>query len=70
VVTIATVDTRHWTLTAVGRDRQHAEDLLLTAWAVHAQQTGADPDHIGRDDIGTLTIGIGEAFRDDDTRLI
>jgi hypothetical protein len=69
VVTIATVDTRHWTLTAVGRDRQHAEDLLLTAWAVHAASTGADPDHIGRDDIGTLTIGIGEAYRDD-TRLV
>ncbi len=63
---ILTLDTFHFTFTALGHDEDEARDALLAGWLRHAKQTGADPSYLGDncDDIRQIELEPGLCTRD------
>ncbi len=64
IVYVATVNTGHFDFMALGVSDDDARTRLLEAWAAHAQQTGATPGLIDRDEINVSSGAIGQVFRD------
>ncbi|WP_430788146.1 hypothetical protein [Actinoplanes sp. G11-F43] len=64
VVYVATTDTRHYSWTGIGATAEQARDALMSAWYAHAEATGADPDHIRRDELNVIGGRPGQGFRD------
>lgn len=60
---IATLETRHFTFTALGETREEALHALRLGWAAHAEQTGAR-GKLDEDDVSFLDIEPGQVFRD------
>ncbi len=63
-VSTATISTEHFAFMAIGRDPEHARDLIMQAWQVHVDAYGARRDLIWRDEINVTTGRVGEVFRD------
>lgn len=63
---ILTLDTPHFTFTAMGNDTEEANEALLAGWLRHAKQYGADPSYLGDncDDIRTIELEPGLCTRD------
>ena len=66
VVYVATTDTRHYSWTGIGATAEQARDALMSAWYAHAEATGADRDHIRRDELNVIGGMPGQGFRDYD----
>ncbi|GAA2617338.1 hypothetical protein [Paractinoplanes durhamensis] len=64
VVYIATTDTRHYSWTGIGATADEARDALMAAWHAHAEDTGADPQLLRRDELNLLRGPYGQGFRD------
>lgn len=63
-ISVAFADTTHYTFHGLGDTPRQAIDAVMRAWAQHARLTGADPDHMTRDDVNVITGEPGSAFRD------
>lgn len=63
---ILTLNTRHYTFSAIGNDEEEAQDALLAGWLRHAKQTGADASYLGDncDDIRRIELEPGQCTRD------
>ena len=63
---ILTLDTRHFTFTAIGNDSEEAQKALLDGWLRHCEQTGADIGYLGDncDDIRRTELEPGQCTRD------
>ncbi|MEU4217185.1 hypothetical protein [Actinoplanes sp. NPDC026623] len=66
LVYVATTDTRHYAWAGIGDTADQARDALMTAWYAHAQATGADPDHVRRDELNVINGPFGQGFIDYD----
>lgn len=64
-VHVATADTRHFTFEGFGATAAEAERALRDAYAVHAAQTGADPNLLdGEGDVHVRQVALGAGYRD------
>ncbi len=63
-ISVAFVDTAHFSFHGLGDTPQQAVDAVMRAWAHHVAITGAHPDHVTREDVAVLTGPPGSAFRD------
>jgi hypothetical protein len=63
-ISVAFVDTAHFSFHGLGDTPQQAVDAVMHAWAHHVAITGADPHHVTREDVAVLTGPPGSAFRD------
>jgi hypothetical protein len=63
-ISVAFVDTAHFSFHGLGDTPQQAVDAVIRAWAHHVRLTGAYPDHVTRDDVTVITGEPGAAFRD------
>lgn len=63
---ILTLNTRHYTFSAIGNDEEEAQAALLAGWLRHAKQTGADAGYLGDncDDIRRIELEPGQCTRD------
>jgi hypothetical protein len=65
---LATVDTRNFTFTAVGNDRDHANKVLTAGWNAHVREYGADPDMmthmIDDEEVNYTPLVVGQCRRD------
>lgn len=65
---LATVETRNFSFTALGKDHQQCNVALENAWAKHARQTGADPammrEIIADGEVNYGDVGVGDVLRD------
>lgn len=63
---ILTLDTPHYTFTALGNDEDEAREALLAGWLRHCKQTGADTGYLGDncDDIRQTELEPGLCTRD------
>jgi hypothetical protein len=62
---VAQIATSHYDWLGIGSTDDQARDSLMHAWRQHAAYTGADPDHIRRDEL-TVHHGVaGTGWRDD-----
>ncbi|MEJ3745353.1 hypothetical protein WEI85_18925 [Actinomycetes bacterium KLBMP 9797] len=62
IVYVAATDTRHFCWAGIGAIDDEARDALMTAWYAHAKATGADPDHIRRDELNVISGPFGQGF--------
>jgi hypothetical protein len=49
-ISVAFVDTAHFSFHGLGDTPQQAVDAVMRAWAQHVRLTGAHPDHVTRDE--------------------
>lgn len=65
---LATVSTGHYTFTALGESRNHADEILKAAYARHAAQTRANEELMWElvvsDEVNYAPIEVGKALRD------
>lgn len=63
---LATLETRHYSFTALGRDTAHARRVMEATWTQHCRDTGAEMTWAElEDDVNYLEISPGEGYRDD-----
>jgi hypothetical protein len=65
-VYIADTATTHYDWVGTGFTEDEDRDSLMRAWLLHAEQTGADPDYIRRDELNVRHGVIGTGWRDND----
>lgn len=63
-ISVAFVETAHFSFHGLGDTPQQAIDAVTRAWEHHVRLTGAQPDHVTRDDVTVITGEPGAAFRD------
>jgi hypothetical protein len=63
-ISVAFVETAHFSFHGLGDTPHQAIDAVMRAWAHHVRLTGAHPDHVTRDDVTVITGEPGTAFRD------
>jgi hypothetical protein len=63
-ISVAFVETAHFSFHGLGDTPQQAIDAVMGAWAHHVRLTGAHPDHVTRGDVAVITGEPGTAFRD------
>lgn len=61
---ILTVETPHFTFTVVHPRPEVCVAQMRAAWAVHATQTGADPDYLTEFDLTPRPVRVGAVYRD------
>lgn len=64
IVFVAEASTPHYTWHGIGSTEGEAAEALLTAWRAHAEQYGADPDYLTREDMNFMVGTFGQGFRD------
>jgi hypothetical protein len=63
-ISVAFVETAHFSFHGLGDTPQQAVEAVMRAWAHHVRLTGAHPEHVTRDDVTVITGEPGAAFRD------
>ena len=63
-ISVAFVETAHFSFHGLGNTPQQAVDAVMRAWAHHVRLTGARLDHVTRDDVAVITGEPGATFRD------
>ena len=66
---LATLDTRHYSFTALDATPERATAAVMAAWDLHCEQTpGADPNYATADDVTVTHMPIGVGLRDGERR--
>jgi hypothetical protein len=62
---VAQTTTSHYDWLGIGLTEDQARDSLMRAWRRHAAQTGAEPNHIRREELNVHHGVVGTGWRDD-----
>jgi hypothetical protein len=65
-VIVATLETRHWSFCALGKDEAQAREALRRGWEVHREQTSGSPWEYFSDGVVCVELEPGQCTRDGD----